>query len=236
MNKSLLMAIACMIGLSATRAAMADDDFPEVTGLTPQAEKLVNEASILSLQANGIDQAIANYNEAIKLCPKSSGLYHYASFMYAIRGRTHLGAKRYPQAMADLNEAIVLDPKNVGALFARGRVLSEQKQYDKALVDLNEVLVKDKLATAVTSEFIAKMQMEQGKYDDAIQTCQRANAIQPWAPLYYAMAESHMKLRDYKAAESDCHAALKKDRAFGKANELLEEISHYTAVSAPTGK
>ena len=63
--------------------------------------------------AGDYDRAIANYNEAVKLDPKSANAFRG-------RGKAYRDKGDHSRAIADFNEAIQLDPKSALAFMDRG--------------------------------------------------------------------------------------------------------------------
>jgi lipoprotein NlpI len=77
------------------------------------------------------ERAIADYNEAIKLDPKSTRAF-------VGRGAAYQGKGDNDRAIADYNEAVRLDPKSATAYFARGRSYFYAGSVEKALADFSQ--------------------------------------------------------------------------------------------------
>ena len=77
--------------------------------------------------------AIAEYDEAIRLDPQRAGAY-------CGRGLAWFEKKEYARAMADYNEAIRLDRRLTSAYCNRAAAWLEQNDYDKAIADYNEAI------------------------------------------------------------------------------------------------
>ena len=75
------------------------------------------------------EKAIADYNEAIRLNPKST-------LVFSNRGNTWRFKKEYEKAIADYDEAIRLNPKYATAYRGRGEVWSEMKFKTEEMNDL----------------------------------------------------------------------------------------------------
>ncbi|MFN2475351.1 MAG: tetratricopeptide repeat protein, partial [Chthoniobacterales bacterium] len=84
-------------------------------------------------QTGAVDQALAEYAEAIKASPKEARLYND-------RGGLYLAMKKFPEAAADFSKAVELAPKDYAAYSNRGAALNEQNQFDAAMADLNKAL------------------------------------------------------------------------------------------------
>jgi tetratricopeptide (TPR) repeat protein len=79
------------------------------------------------------DEAIADFNEAIRLDPNNA-------MAYRNRGATHGRKGELEQALTDLGEAIRLDPNDPLAPYDRGVVYYKKGEYDLAIADLGEAI------------------------------------------------------------------------------------------------
>ena len=82
------------------------------------------------------DRAIADFNEAIRLDPKSARAY-------GNRGNDYLAKGDYDHAIADYNEVIRLDPKSARAYNNRGGAYSAKGDRDRAIADHSEAIRLD---------------------------------------------------------------------------------------------
>lgn len=82
------------------------------------------------------DRAIQNYDEAIRLDPRSADAF-------AGRGSAYLLKGDYDSAILDYNEAIRLNPKSASAFNGRGAAYFAKGDYDRALQDYNEAIRLD---------------------------------------------------------------------------------------------
>lgn len=122
----------------------------------------------LARQAKGnLDQAIADYTEAIRIDPKLAAAYNnrgwalnekqepdraIADFDQAIRldpkmayaynnrGNSHRARKDLDRAIADYTEAVRLDPRYAHAFNNRGNVYRDKKEVDRAIADYTEAI------------------------------------------------------------------------------------------------
>lgn len=90
------------------------------------------------------DQAIKNWNEAIRLNPNHSEARRW-------RGDGWLNKKQYDKALADYDQSLQIDPQNARAYCSRGAVWTEKGQPEKAIADLDEAIRHD--ATISNLEF-----------------------------------------------------------------------------------
>ena len=83
--------------------------------------------------ARDYDRAIANYNEAVRLDPKSANAFRG-------RGKAYRDKGDHSRAIADFNEAIRLDPKSALAFMDRGDSYTNKGDNDRAIADYNEAI------------------------------------------------------------------------------------------------
>ena len=79
------------------------------------------------------DRALADFDEAAKLDPKSTVALNSRGFTYEAKGQ-------HDRAIADYDQAIALDPKFVAAFINRGMAYRNKGRYDTALQDLERAL------------------------------------------------------------------------------------------------
>lgn len=96
----------------------------------------IMRADIAISSQNDFETALGDIDQAIKLLPRSAGLYINRAYL---RYRTD----NYNGAMADYDFALTLEPYNMAALFNRGLLLLEVNANDLALEDFNRVLELD---------------------------------------------------------------------------------------------
>lgn len=77
-------------------------------------------------------QALADYNQAIRLNPDNAQAY-------ASRGRVYSKLKEYQHAIADYSQAIRLKPDDASAYSSRCLVYYQLKEHHIAIADLNQV-------------------------------------------------------------------------------------------------
>jgi Tfp pilus assembly protein PilF len=84
-------------------------------------------------QAQGkYDQAVANYNKALKIGPEDAGTYNNLANVLTFQ-------KKYDKATACFDKALRLDPNNVNALFNKAVLLVKQGRYAEAGTFYNRV-------------------------------------------------------------------------------------------------
>ena len=80
-----------------------------------------------------LDEAIEDYEAAIRLRPKVS-VYH------SNRGGTYVFKGEFSEAMPDLRKALLLDPQNEQAYVARGHAFAQAGDYTKAAEDFRKAI------------------------------------------------------------------------------------------------
>jgi|GEM_PF-4402387 len=105
-------------------------------------------------------QAIAEFNEAIRLDPTNPR-------MYTGRSATYLAMRRFDLAIADCNEATSLDPTYSDAYSNRGLAYSYKGKLDQAISDLDKAISLDPAhPDAYFNRALAHI--SKGNYDQAI--------------------------------------------------------------------
>ena len=83
-----------------------------------------------------LNTAIADFNEAIRINPKSAEFF-------GNRGAVYMTKRNYESAIADLSEAIRLDPNDTLAFFNRGNAYTYKNDLDHAVADYTEAVRLD---------------------------------------------------------------------------------------------
>jgi Mlc titration factor MtfA (ptsG expression regulator) len=101
----------------------------KVEGEEERAEALYERAGALR-EAGRADEALADLDEALGLCPDYGAAYTYRAVLRGERGERE-------RALADLGEALRLDPRDDWARLERARLYHEAGQPGRALKDLD---------------------------------------------------------------------------------------------------
>jgi len=134
------------------------------------------------------NEAIAEYNKAIKNDPGFAYAYNSRGIVYKTKGE-------FDQAIADFNKAIELDPKLVFTYNNRGVAYGYKKQYNLAIADFTKAIeLHPNYVKAYDSRGLAYYL--KGDYDRAIADYQKALEIDP----------------NYKLAKTNLQQALMKKR------------------------
>ena len=95
-----------------------------------------NERGVAYSFVDRLDDAIADYSQAIKLDPKLPRVWRN-------RGSAYLSKGKYEQAVADCNEAIRLDPKYARAYLTRSRAYAKLGKTDESQTDYRQAVQLD---------------------------------------------------------------------------------------------
>jgi len=82
-------------------------------------------------QSGRYDQALKDFNDALKLKPKDPALITYRGVVYYAKGQNDL-------AMKDFNQALEIDPKFGKAYYQRGMIYENQEKYAQAAQELKK--------------------------------------------------------------------------------------------------
>jgi len=89
------------------------------------------EKGIASCEAGKFDQAMQEFNDALKVKPNDPALLDYRGTVYRCKGQND-------KALQDFNKAIELDPKFGRAYRDRAMVYYDLADFDKSLADLKK--------------------------------------------------------------------------------------------------
>ncbi len=111
-------------------------------------------------EASRFDNALAAYDEAIRLDPEFAGAYRE-------RGHIHLLLKKYEAADEDLTRAIEGNPQDAAAYLLKGNLHTEAGDLDAAILNFDAAIdVDPQLAVAYSNRGLAHAQL--GKFAEAL--------------------------------------------------------------------
>ena len=152
------------------------------------------------------DQAISDYNEAIRLNPKNNRIYNY-------RGDAYLAKGDFDRAINDYSKAIENGFSDVSVYMNRGTAYSLKDQYSEAIADFNEAERLDDRSVVMCSvavycnrgdAYLRKCEYSRAKsdYDEAIELNPRyAEAYNGLGNVYGEMVKYNKALVNYEKAE-----------------------------------
>jgi tetratricopeptide (TPR) repeat protein len=157
------------------------------------------ESADKALAKGRYDQAIAHYDEAIRLDPRFARAYHG-------RGVAYLHKGQYDKAVASLSEAIRLEPRNDVALFDRGLARWHSGEARQAVADFNRAIKANPkndsayngLAWALSTATDEKLR--DGKR--AVELATKACELTEWKNPFHlsALAAAYAEAGDFKQA------------------------------------
>ena len=177
-----------------------------------EAEQHYNAGAELKEEGR-LEEAIAEFTEAIRLDPDFALAYSSRGYLYVETGR-------YDQAIEDLDEAIRLNPKDAIAHLNRGRVYSILGHYDEAIRDFDETIrLNPQDAKAYSNRGFNYERL--GEYEKAIQDCSEAIRLDPQLAIAYAnRAVAYTLLGRDTEAQDDCDRAIE----LGFDADLLKQL------------
>jgi len=164
------------------------------------------------------DEAIAAYEQALRLDPNFAWAYHNKGFALS-------GLKCYDEAIATYDQALRLDPNYAWAYHNKGFALSGLKCYDEAIATYDQALRLDpNYAWAYHNKGFALSGLK--CYDEAIAAYDQAIRLDPnYAFAYYNKGSALDNLKRYDEAIAAYDQALRLDPNYadyynGKGNAL----------------
>jgi tetratricopeptide (TPR) repeat protein len=127
------------------------------------------------------DQALQDYEQAIRLNPNSASHYNNRGILYRMK-------HDYDRAIADYDEAIRLKSDFVAAFYNRALAYADKGDYDRAFADFDIVLrFNDKNALAIYAR--GMMQLKKGDAEAGNADIANAEAIDPHVAEQYKESE-----------------------------------------------
>jgi len=173
----------------------------EIKDMQQQAkEQIVTGDSYLKQEQ--WDKAIAAYNKAIDLDPKSVE-------SYLNRGTAYDSQGEYDKAIADYTTAIEIDPKDAKAYESRSGAYAGKGEYDKAIADCNKAIEIDpKFVKAYNDRGYIYNDITH-EYDKALADFDKAIELNPNDALAYTnRGNTYSDKGDYDKAIADSTKAI----------------------------
>ena len=152
------------------------------------------------------DEALADYNHAIRLDPTLTGAYYR-------RGNVYYGLQRYDKAIEEYTRVIELDPtfNEAGAYHIRGFIYNELQRYEEALADFTRAIeLNPESVLAYTSR--ALLYDNAQCHDEALADYTQAIQLEPNnAHLYGIRGATYEHLARYYEALADFTRAVQLD-------------------------
>ncbi len=176
--------------------------FSHTLQITNDNYLLHNHLGSALLKNNNIEQAIAHYNEAIRLKPDNA---HY----YCDRANAYTENGQHNRAMDDYNTAIRLRPHEGQFYSNRGNAYIKIGQYKPAMDDFNKAI---RISPDVAELYYNRgtTYAEFGQYPQAIEDFNKAIHLAPdFVDAYYNKGTLYAKLGQYTPAIENFNTAIK---------------------------
>jgi len=176
--------------------------FLEKSGLS-EAEK--HHKAGLQLESQGrLKEAIAEFDEAIRLDPNLSGAYNNRGIVYARLGQ-------FQQAIKDFDEAIRLNPRDALAYYNRATAYYHLDQFQSVIQDLEEAIrLNPQDAEAYYYRGLSYVNL--GQYQQAIQDFNQAILLNPrFTEAYRKRGTTYIRLGQFQQAIQDFDQAISLD-------------------------
>ena len=160
------------------------------------------ERALLAFSENRYEDAIADFDSAIKLAPKNSELYRR-------RGVAKNEMERYEDAIADFDTAIEINSNDWHAYYLRGKTKNEMERYEDAIADFDTAIEKSpNISFIYYLRGRAKYNLE--RYEDAIADFDTAIEKSPNISfIYYWRGRAKYNLYEYADAIADYSASIR---------------------------
>jgi len=161
------------------------------------------------------DEAIRDFNEAIRLNPN-------VAVYYSNRGYSYLEKGQHDEAIRDCTEAIRLNPNRVEAYNNRGYIFHAKGQYDEAIRDYTEAIRLNPNESVYYNNrgnsFHAK-----GQYDEAIRDYTEAIRLNPNVAFHYGnRGYIYLDKNQYSLGIKDYNEALRIDPDYVQVKDQLK--------------
>jgi tetratricopeptide (TPR) repeat protein len=172
----------------------------KIRGLTGAQEH--SNAGVELARQGKLEEAIAEYSEAIRLEP-------HLVLVYTNRGIAYAKLGQFQRAIQDYDEAIRLDPQYAHAYYSRGAAYAELSQFQRAIQDYDEAIRLDpQYAQAYNYRGIAHVWL--GQFQRAIQDYDEAIRLEPqYAQAYAVRSLAHTMLNMEAEAQQDFDSAVR---------------------------
>ena len=175
---------------------------------TSSARSVVLQGRGIAYHAKGEqDLALADYDEAIRIAPKSATAF-------TNRGNAYFAKGDLQRALADYNEALALNAKLTAALLARSELYRRQGEFDRAIADGNEAIRLDPRAPAAFNDR-GLTYLENGAVNLAVADFDEAIRLNPdRADSFYDRGYAYLQKGDNNQAIADFNETIRLAPAF----------------------
>ncbi|PWI19497.1 hypothetical protein DI272_39080 [Streptomyces sp. Act143] len=199
-GSAVLLAIALTAGSIAV-GALRDGGGTTTAAAAPSA------VSPALLSGADLDTSIASLQDHLRSQPKDFGGWATLGLAYVEQARTKGDPSRYAQADRALERSLKLRPDNEQALAGRAALAAARHDFGDALKYADQVLRQNPYDERALSSRVDAL-VELGRYDEAAQAADTADARKPGVPVFTRYAYVRELRGDVTAAERVLEQAL----------------------------
>jgi tetratricopeptide (TPR) repeat protein len=181
----------------------------EISKTSPSQNVLYTERGTAYVKMLDYDNAMKDFEYAMKLNPADTLAYIHRGEVYLLQGKDSL-------AFLDFNKGLSLDKDNVTGLVNRGIIFLTMSQYDVAEKDLVRAIELSPRNTKALYA-LANALLEQDKSQEAIKYYDKTLSADPGFKIVYEnRGIAYYNLGFYRQAMADFEAAMKYDETLTK--------------------
>ncbi|MFI2201074.1 tetratricopeptide repeat protein [Streptomyces sp. NPDC020192] len=159
------------------------------------------------LGGGNLDASIAALQAHLRTQPKDSGSWATLGLAYVEQARTKGDPSRYPQADKALGRSLELNPDNDQGLAGRAALAAARHDFADALTYADQALRQNPYSERALSSRIDAL-VELGRYGEAGQAAETADARKPGVPVFTRYAYVHELRGDVTTARRVLQQAL----------------------------
>ncbi|WP_084496095.1 tetratricopeptide repeat protein [Meiothermus cerbereus] len=164
------------------------------------------------------DEALKNYDEAVKAAPKNANLRVKYGSLLLLRGNVDL-------AIEHLDQAVILSPGNAEAWLRRGDAYYEKKDWQQAGVSYQQTVALSPVRYPDAYIGLGQVLIELKDYQKARFNFTKAVALEQDNPVYrFWLCRANELLGDKAGAKAQCEQALKLRPDFKEAQDVLNRL------------
>ncbi|MEU9138832.1 tetratricopeptide repeat protein [Streptomyces sp. NPDC048404] len=177
------------------------------SGTTPAVAAVSNGVSPQLLASGDLDASVLSLQAHLRSQPKDFGGWATLGLAYVEQARTKGDPSRYPQAQEALNRSLQLRPDYDPALAGRAALAAARHDFAGALKYADLALRQNPYSERALSSRVDAL-VELGRYDEASEAADLANARRPGVPVFTRFAYVHELRGDVKTARRVLEQAL----------------------------
>ncbi|KYQ47966.1 Mitochondrial import receptor subunit TOM70, partial [Trachymyrmex zeteki] len=151
------------------------------------AQKYKNAGNV-RFQMGKYNEAIAQYNKAINVCPKEN--VDDLAIFYQNRAAAYEELKKYSSVKADCTKALELNPKYTKALLRRARILEQLGDFEAALKDIAIACIHENFSDQIS---LLKAEIILAKLDPVLSRLEHSENI----PEFFKKPLQALKNKEY---------------------------------------